>query len=171
MGFRTLALFQIFLALGWEHVRPNMLTLNMEEAAQKLRYPNISPTPPKIKWRNYYSSEDIENIRKIIFTFNYVNPKLLLIASSWAESLSNRPILAVSNPEGFIPPGILPGLPKIQLVGINQAPPLLRSLLLDIVKKHHAFDAASDFRALANFPAFLGTSWKYLRPYVGTKEI
>jgi hypothetical protein len=42
--------------------------------------------------------------------------------------------------------------------------------LLDIAKVHQAYDVASDFRVLANYPDFLGESWNHLREYVGTDE-
>jgi hypothetical protein len=168
--FRTLGLYKKFLAIGWSQVRPSMLTTNMEQAAEKLRYPEISVTPPNINWLNRYDPATIEKIRRTIFTFNYVNTKLLLIASAWAESLGNRPVLGGKKPQGFIAPGIIPGLPSIHLVDINDAPIPIRDLLLDIAGKHHTMDVASDFRALAHYPDFLNTAWFYLREYVGSKE-
>jgi hypothetical protein len=168
--FRTLGLYERFLAIGWDQVKPNMLTVNMEQAAEDLRYPDLSLEVPHINWSEHYSEEQLEMIRRIVFTFNYVNTKLLLIASAWAESLSNRPILGKQNLKGYIEPGIIPGLPKVDLVQVNQAPPAIQDLLLDIAKKHHAFDVASDFRTLAHFPDFLSISWQGLAPYVGSEE-
>jgi hypothetical protein len=168
--FRTLGLYKDFLALGWEQVRPNMLTVEMEQAANQLRYPAIGIQSPKVNWERYYDKSTIERIKKIIFTFNYVNPKLLLIASAWSESLGNRPIVGKGIAKGYIEPGIFPDLPQIDLVRIHNAKPPVKALLRDIIQKHHAFDAASDFRALAQYPEFLHSSWNYLRPYVGTDE-
>jgi hypothetical protein len=88
--FRTTALYEPFLFIGWNQVRPNMLTLNMERAAQNLRYPSLSVQIPQINWSKYYDLYTIDRIKRVIFTFNYVNTKLLLIASAWSESLSNR---------------------------------------------------------------------------------
>jgi hypothetical protein len=168
--FRTLSLYDQFLIPAWEQVRPNMLTLNMEKAAEQLRYPAISWDIPTIRWQQYYSEQTINTLRQIIFTFNYVNTKLLLIASAWAESLSHRAILGSQPLEGYIQPGIIPELPKIDLVHICDAPIPLQHLLLDIAKKHHSYDVASDFRALANYPEFLSMSWKHLKDFVGTDE-
>jgi hypothetical protein len=120
--FRTLALYPDFLALAWKQVRPNMLTVNVEETAQMLRYPDISLNPPAIDWQQYYTTQAIEKISHIVFTFNYVNTKLLLIASAWAESLGGRPIMGDLEVQGFINPGIIPTLPLIKLIRIYNAP-------------------------------------------------
>jgi hypothetical protein len=168
--FRTLSLYDQFLVLGWKQVRPNMLTLNMEKAAEELRYPAIPWEIPTIRWQQYYSEQTINTIRMVVFTFNYVNTKLLLIASAWAESLSHRAIQGKQPLEGYIHPGIIPGLPKIDLVHICDAPIPLQHLLLDIAKQHHTYDVASDFRALANYPEFLSMSWKHLKDFLGTDE-
>jgi hypothetical protein len=168
--FRTLSLYDRFLVLAWKQVRPNMLTLNMEKASEQLRYPIISWDIPTIRWENYYSQQTIDTLRKVIFTFNYVNTKLLLIASAWVECLSNRPIQGNKPLEGYIEPGIIPSLPKIDLVHICEAPIPVQHLLLDIAKKHHSFDVASEFRALANYPEFLSISWNHLKKLVGTEE-
>ncbi|MBT2756779.1 hypothetical protein J7E71_12520 [Mesobacillus foraminis] len=168
--FRTLGLYRDFLDIAWGQVRPNMLTVDMEKAAGKLRFPNLyTRTQPHKEWKHIYDEHTIEKIRKIIFTFNYVNPKLLLIASAWAESLSGRTILGKTYLKGFIEPGIIAGLPEINLVKIPQLPPL-QGLLEEIMEKHHAFDLASDFRALVNYPEFLSMSWNYLKPHVGSDE-
>ncbi|GEL76876.1 halocarboxylic acid dehydrogenase DehI family protein [Tenuibacillus multivorans] len=168
--FRTTALYEKFLTIAWNQVRPNMLTVNMEKAAQMLRYPSLSVNSPKIDWGKLYDYEDMIKIKRILFTFNYVNPKLLLIASAWLESLANRPIKGSNKKEGFIIPGVFPSLPQIELMRIPDAPPDVMNLLLDIAEKHQSFDVASDFRALAYYPKFLGVSWEYLKNYVGSDE-
>lgn len=168
--FRVLALYTDFLAIAWQQVRSNMLTVNMEEAAQVLRYPDISLAPPKIDWQRYYAKGAMEEINNIVFTFNYVNTKLLLIASAWAESLSSRPITGDLAVRGFINPGVIPTLPPIKLMRICDASPPVRHLLLDIAERHNAMDVASDFRALANYPGFLSLGWRHLRSYVGSAE-
>lgn len=168
--FRTLAHYDQFLALAWKQVRPNMLTVNMERAAKELRYPKLSVQVPKIDWSKYYNQQTLETIRKIIYTFNIVNPKLLLIASAWEEALANRPNSGNTPVQGTIEPGIPSSLPPIKLVHIPEAPPPVRNVLLDIARKHQAYDAASDYRALANYPQYLTVAWSHLRPYVGSNE-
>jgi hypothetical protein len=168
--FRTLAFYERFFTIGWEQVRLNMLTTNVEEFAAELRYPEINVEIPGVNWSAYYDKKTIEFLRKTIFTFNYVNTKLLLIASAWAESLSSRPILGKEPVYGFIHAGVIPSLPKIHLVSVENAALPIQKLLLDIAKKHHAFDVASDFRALANFPRFLEIGWRSLSDYVGSDE-
>ncbi|WP_026701002.1 halocarboxylic acid dehydrogenase DehI family protein [Salibacterium aidingense] len=168
--FRTLALYEPFLSMGWQQIRPNMLTINMEQAAETLRYPNISMELPDIRWENYYSTADIKRIRETVYTFNYVNPKLLLIASAWIESLSYRPVAGKGKVEGFIPPGVLTSLPDITLIQIPSASKQVQMLLHNIATAHHGYEAASDFRALARYPYFLATSWNYLRPNVESNE-
>lgn len=168
--FRTVAWYENFFAIAWNQVRPNMLTGNMERAAQMLRYPNLSVNLPNLDWSKTYDEQTINRIKNIIFTFNYVNPKLLLIASAWSESLANRPNKGVNKIEGFIQPGVIPSLPQIDLMHVKDAPTEIKDLLLDIAEKHHSLDVASDFRALAFYPEFLGTSWKFMREYVGTDK-
>lgn len=168
--FRATALYESFLDIGWSQVRSNMLTANMEKAAQHLRYPALSVQTPKINWSMHDDTQTLETIRRIIFIFNYVNAKLLLIASAWSESLSNRSVSGGNAIEGYIQPGIMPHLPDINLVHIPDAPVEIGNLLLDIAKVHQSIDVASDFRALANYPEFLSSSWYYLRDYVGTDE-
>jgi hypothetical protein len=168
--FRTTALYEAFFVLGWNQVRPNLLTVNVERAAHQLRHPSLDIHIPKINWHKYYDAKTIETIQRIIYTFNYVNTKLLLIASAWSESLAHRTILGGNTVEGYIQPGVIPELPKIQLVHIPNAPKETRQLLLDIARVHQTYDVASDYRALANYPNFLAESWNYLREYVGTDE-
>lgn len=168
--FRTLALYETFLGTAWSQVRPNMLTVEMEKATADLRYPDISVKVPRVNWESMYDLKTIEQIKRIVFTFNYVNPKLLLIVSAWAESLGNRQIHGKQGYSRLINPGVIPGLQDIQLVKVNHTTPGIRKLLLDIVKEHHGYDAASDYRALAIYPHFLAKSWHTLKPYVGSLE-
>ncbi|SFB21413.1 Halocarboxylic acid dehydrogenase DehI [Lentibacillus halodurans] len=168
--FRTLALYETFLGTAWTQVRSNMLTVDMENAAENLRYPDISVKAPDINWGAIYDLQTIEQIKSVIITFNYVNPKLLLIASAWAESLGNRPIQGTQRCDGYIAPGVFQGLEDIRLVDICRTAPDVQSLLLDITKKHRAYDAASDYRALAHYPMFLARSWESLKQYVGSDE-
>jgi hypothetical protein len=168
--FRTLAHYERFLQVAWTEVRPNMLTFNMEEAASDLRYPQTSFHPPKIEWERYYTTETIERIQKTIFTFNYVNTKLLLITTAWEESLGHRPILGSKENKGFITPGIIKELPPVHLVNIPEASVSVQQLLFDIIHKKKGYDAASDYRALAKFPTFLNISWSYIKPHIGSNE-
>lgn len=168
--FRTTALYEDFLSMAWREVRPNMLTCEMEKAAETLRYPAIPKNIPSLNWNEFYSRSEIKHIRKIIFTFNYVNTKLLLIAAAWYESLSNRQILPKNKKIEFIEPGIIPILPEIHLINMKEASQPLKYLYKDIIDKHQSLDISSDFRALANYPYFLESSWSYLRNYVGTNN-
>jgi hypothetical protein len=168
--FRTLAYYDQFLRIGWSQVRANMLTINMEEAAKVLRYPTTSFKAPNIEWEKYYQKETIDTIRKIIFTFNYVNTKLLLITTAWEESLGYRPILGGKVNNGFIQPGIITDLPSFQLINIPVAPSSIQHLLMDIMNKKKGYDVASDYRALACFPTFLEITWTHMRNYIGTND-
>lgn len=168
--FRTLAWYERFLTVGWKQVRSNMLTFEGKRAAEALRYPDLGVPVPKVDWFRYYEKSTLDRLQATVVTFNYVNPKLLLIASAWAESLGDRPNSGKSKVKGTIQPGILPDLPPIHLIQIPEAPPPIRSLLLDIAKKHHHYEASSDYRALAHYPQFLRLSWEYLSDYIGTEE-
>jgi hypothetical protein len=168
--FRTMAFYDKFLAVGWHQVRANMLTLRMEEAAESLRHPKVSASHPKVNWSEIYDAITLEKIRRIVFAFNYVNPKLLLIVSAWAESLGGRIISGSGPAREYMTPGIYPGLPPVELVSTDQAPVNIKYILMDIIEKHHVLDAASDFRALAKYPEFLSITWNSLRPFVGTDE-
>lgn len=168
--FRTLAFYEQFLHIAWQQVRPNMLTHNAEQAAAELRYPKMSFKAKAVSWEKYYGKGEIETIRKTIFTFNYVNTKLLLITTAWEESLGYRPISGGKQMEGWVEPGIMKGLPTIKLVHIPLAEPHIQRLLLDIKDKKNGYDVASDYRALAHFPNFLGNTWSNIRNYIGTDE-
>lgn len=168
--FRTAALYESFLQIAWKQVRPNMLTTNVKKAAEMLRYPALHVQVPHVDWSYYYREPTLARIRSTLFIFNEMNAKLLLIASAWAESLSNRSNPGGQQVNGTVKPGMLPGLSSVDLIHIPDAPPPVRSLLLDIAEQHHHPDVASDFRALAHYPQFLRTSWIHLRRFVGTSE-
>lgn len=168
--FRTLATYERFLTEGWKQVRPNMLTFEGKRAAEALRCPNLRVEVPHVDWYRYYEKATLDRIRETVFTFNYVNPKLLLIASAWAESLGNRPNSGYPKVQGTIQPGVLPELPPIDLIQISEAPQPIRTLLLDIARKHHHYEPSSDYRALARYPQFLRLGWQYLKDYVGSEE-
>lgn len=165
--FRTLAWYDTFLEMAWNQMVLNLLT---EEKAQSLRTLKFNYQIPNIDWKEYYSIDEIQLLSRIVETFNYVNPKLLIIATAWKEALSNRIIKGTGELSQIIPPGISSQFPPIHLVDMNRIPMDLFDLLEDIIKTHHTFDAASDFRTLANFPTFLKISWSYLKPFVGTDE-
>lgn len=94
----------------------------------------------------------------------------MLIVSTWAESLSNRPIIGRKPAKGFITPGVWKNLSPIKFVNVQDASSAIQDIFSDIMEKHRAFDVASDFRALAKYPMFLSDSWNQLRNYVGTEE-
>ncbi|QDP41994.1 halocarboxylic acid dehydrogenase DehI family protein [Radiobacillus deserti] len=164
--FRALAHYPTFLELAWEQVRPNMLSVNMEQSASRLQYPGISSVIPILPWSQTYPTYILEQIRGTVDIFRYVNPKLLLITSAWIEALSNRPIKGSGKQIGYIEPGINPMFPRIDLLHPIEADVPLQALLFDIAKTHQAMDVASDFRALARYPAFLKETWHYLKPFV-----
>ncbi|MDC3414392.1 halocarboxylic acid dehydrogenase DehI family protein [Terrihalobacillus insolitus] len=168
--FRTLANYPEFLEIAWNQVRPNMLTVNMEEAAKHLRYPNISAQVPDLNWNNYDDRKIQQQIEAILTVFNYVNPKLLLIASAWEEALSDRPIVPKKKSNGFLAPGIIQGFPSIELVHIPHVDPYMKDLLKDVAQAHHTYDVASDYRTLAKFPHFLGGIWPSLKTYIQGNE-
>lgn len=168
--FRALANYPEFLRYAWDEVRPNMLTINMETAANELRYPAINTQVPPYTLAQDYDPQMIETIRKILSTFQYVNPKLLLIANAWAEALADRPISPQKGNLGFIEPGVFRHAIPIQLVHIPSSPLYLKQLFYDIAKVHHAYDVASDYRALAVYPRFLETTWHSLKDYLASDE-
>ncbi|WP_239589237.1 halocarboxylic acid dehydrogenase DehI family protein [Metabacillus crassostreae] len=157
------------MSYAWQQVRPNMLTTNVEAVSNELRFPSITCVSTYDFTKNY-PIETLNKIKRILSVFHYVNPKLLLIASAWVESISTRPILGKSNVTGMIKQGVIEGMPQISLVHIPDAPYKTQQLLLDIAKEHHSFDVASDFRALANYPQSLEISWMHLKPYIRGDE-
>ncbi|WP_174727882.1 halocarboxylic acid dehydrogenase DehI family protein [Mesobacillus harenae] len=168
--FRALAHYPQFLAYAWEQVRPNMLTVNMESASQLLRAPNIDTSIPKIDFSRDYGQQTLQSIKNILAVFRYVNPKLLLIASTWGESLGNRPIIPQKESFGMISPGVYEEMPSIELIHVPNAPLYLKALFYDIAKEHHSYDVASDYRALARYPRFLEIVWSYLKVYIKSDE-
>jgi hypothetical protein len=168
--FRTAALYENFLIQGWNQIRPSMLTQNMEKASGDLRQFTLSFPTPNQNWQLYYDALTIEAIKKTIFTFNYVNTKLLLIASAWSESLAHRKVKGGTPITGYVEPGIIPDLPPIHLLNVGSAPQNMKNLLLDIARVHRTYDVASDYRALAKYPMFLTEVWKHLRGHVVSNE-
>lgn len=168
--FRALAHYPEFLTYAWQQIRPNMLTVNMESASNRLRFPNIRTQVPAFDFTNAYNPQTLQHIKNVIAAFQYVNPKLLLIASAWSEGLGNRPIIPQKENLGQIEPGVFKSMPHIELIHIPSAPFYLKQLLLDIAREHHSYDVASDFRALARYPQFLEVAWHYLKPYIGNDE-
>jgi len=169
--FRALANYPEFLKMAWTEVRESFLTINMEKTANSIRYPQISlPIQPFHKGQFHLDPSMIHQIKKEIFIFQYVNPKLSIIASAWAESLGYRPIDGGKKVWGFISPGIEINLPKVQMVKWSEASPAVQKLYLSIMKKHHAFDIASDYRVYAKYPEFLESIWSQLKKYVGTED-
>ncbi|WP_240050785.1 halocarboxylic acid dehydrogenase DehI family protein [Metabacillus litoralis] len=167
--FRALAHYPEFLSYAWQQVRPNMLAINVEAASNELRFLNITNIS-RYDFTKKYPLVTLNKIKKMLSVFHYVNPKLVLIASAWVESISNRPIIGKSNVTGMIQPGVIKGMPQINLVHIPDAPYDTQQILLDIAKEHHSFDVASDFRALANYPQFLSVSWMHLKTYIRGDE-
>ena len=168
--FRTLALYEPFLEMAWSEVRPNCLTIEGKRAADALRHPKLTLEVPTINWSSYYNKQSLDVIRGLVEVFSIVNPKLLLIASAWSEAFANRPNQGKDQIIGTINPGVPAHLPKMRLMEVSEAPPSTRRLMLDIAEKHQTLDVASDFRALAQYPQFLGISWSLLKPYVGSPE-
>lgn len=168
--FRTLACHEPFLSLGWRQVRSNLLTFEGKKAAEGLRYPPLNVQVPHVNWTRYYEKSTLERIRATVSAFNYVNPKLLLIASAWAESLGNRPNKGDGEVRGTIKPGISEEMPSIELVQMPEAPPPIQTLLKDITEKHHHYEVADDFRALSRYPQFLRLSWQHLQEYRQSEE-
>ncbi|EDL66117.1 halocarboxylic acid dehydrogenase DehI family protein [Bacillus sp. SG-1] len=168
--FRTTAFYETFLTMAWHQVRPSMLTYKMEREAENLRNPTIEFEVPTFYLSNYYSIAEAKNLIKTIDIFNYVNPKLLLICSAWAESLAGRSISGGTSTVGAISPGVWPGLPEIEMVKIEETSYKNQQLLLDIAKTHQSYDAASDFRALAKYLEFLSEGWRCLKTYANTEE-
>ncbi len=168
--FRALAQYEKFLYTGWQQVRSSMLTMSAERAAASLREPSLSFVPERYDWASIMGMERLKKVEKIVFTFNYVNPKLLLIALAWQESLGYRPIKGVALSGGLIEPGILPGLPSIRLIDFPEADSRQKELLWDIMTVKHSYDIASDYRALALYPEFLQPVWSGMKEYVSSDE-
>ncbi|WP_308302643.1 halocarboxylic acid dehydrogenase DehI family protein [Bacillus sp. UMB0728] len=168
--FRALAHYEKFLYTGWQQVRPSMLTIHAERAAEGLREPGLSFVPERYNWERILGMERLKRVEKIVFTFNYVNPKLLLIALAWQESLGYRPIKGGALPSGLIEPGILPGLPSIRLIDFPEADRRQRDILWDIMTAKHSYDTASDYRALVLYPEFLQPVWYGMKEYVSSEE-
>lgn len=168
--FRALANYPEFLTYAWQQVRPNMLTINMELAASQLRFPTISTIIPTYDFQKDYHPQTLQHIKNVVSTFQYVNPKLLLIASAWSESLGNRPVVPQKKNLGQIQPGVSPNWAHIELIHIPMSPYYIKKLLLDIAQEHQSYDVSSDFRALANYPRFLEVTWHFLKSYIETDE-
>lgn len=77
--FRALANYPEFLAQAWEQVRPSMLSVDMEHAANRLRHPYISFPVYPVNLLGKYDLSTIKQIREELFVFRYVNPSFCLL--------------------------------------------------------------------------------------------
>lgn len=163
-GCRVLATFPGYLPLAWRRSAEALITRYAEQAADELRERsllNIGPLP-NLKERLYaagFDDGEIEKVRRVLYAFNYGNPKYLLLITALSESMQMRPVggaevsseLRASIPKGH-PKGMDPLLP---LVDATKASTEVQGLLKRVADLHYHHGPASDFQALANWPKVL----------------
>ncbi|HET7628707.1 MAG TPA: halocarboxylic acid dehydrogenase DehI family protein [Bacillales bacterium] len=168
--FTVLKGYDQFLAVGWREVRQNLLTYEWKRGSDRLRHPEIDANIPVIDWGTYYKRPVIAKIRSVVDTFNFVNPKLLLLTTAWYESLAGRGARGTGKTKGTIKPGFVKNTGELENVDLLDVPEPIRSLLEEIASRHGHHQPAVDYRALSRFPQFLRTCWVHLRDYVPSRN-
>ncbi|WP_223067384.1 halocarboxylic acid dehydrogenase DehI family protein [Paenibacillus caui] len=172
--FRLLEPFTEFLEKAWVQIRPSLLSDEAEEAAWLLRSQTLALAPPLINWRSLYSPGAFETLRNIVNASCELNPKLLLMVSSWLEVLNGRPLLGNGNEASHFSNAVKPG-GKLATATYDDSSlyenALSTRLLLDeIAREHRHLIVPEDYRILAAYPEFLRIHWGYLKPHIKSEE-
>lgn len=115
--------------------------------------------------------KDMEHLRSFNDTIHYVLPKLLLIATAWADGSAEHPVRErVSTSSLTIPFGVAEGTAKAELIKLEQAGGRMHALLEQVKQRHGDPVASSYYRGLANWPDFLEAAWKAIAPRVNSAE-
>lgn len=163
-GCRVFATFPSYLPLAWKRSADTFGTFYFEQAADELRErallgigpsTDLQPRLRAIGW----DDEGIEALRQVLKTFNYGNPKYLLLLTAWSERLQMRAAGGSPVPEELcrkvdkgLPEGMGPPLP---LVDPDDAPDDVQALLKSVADLHAHLGPASEFQVLARWPDLL----------------
>lgn len=163
-GCRVLATFPGYLPLAWRRSADSFITRYVEQAADELRERSLlGVTPlPNLKRRLLdagLTETEIDKVRRVLYAFNYGNPKYLLLITAWSESLQMRPVggrQVSAEYRTSVPKGHPPGMDRLlPLVDANHATAEVQALLKKVADLHYHHGPASDFQALANWPRVL----------------
>ncbi len=162
------------LPLLWTTAHPNLQTIDFENKSDSLRVQAVEeiaydvevPVQESRMRALNLSAGDLENIRRELDVFHYVNPKLLLHCALLKRALGFLGYRGTGQPLGQIEPGVPPDMPKeIVMVDPQSADPELRSLFVEIRERLRLPAVNSDYRALAKWPDYLRLAWMDLRQY------
>ena len=177
--YRLLASYPAYLAAAWEQIGPNLASRYLEREAERLRaLAALEVGPAGAQFRRDLSAlglspDDLAPIRAVVDLFNYANPKNLLAVTALQLAFEGRAIPGSGDPEAGqpVPDDPLPAV-EVRLLDARSATPDVQAILAEILAVHETGGAMpSVYRALANRPAFLRSSWDALRPFVVGPEL
>jgi hypothetical protein len=121
--FRVLANYSSYLVSTWREFGPYLRTMEIERAADELRFTALLEPVPDCSSVNWAVLGDLSKIRPFTDTIHYILPKLLLVATSFHKGFQQetRPPSVVTGIAEEIPPGIAPGTVSIPMVNPAEA--------------------------------------------------
>ncbi len=175
--FQGYATYPALLRLAWDELQPNVVTGAFRGDSRVLRG-HAAQAMERIYRPGYEVKEvrawgaDPEQIRELLDTFNYGNPKLLLCATAIARGLEGRP----GGATGELAPAPVPPEEaairrrNIEMVDAQSPPADVASAFEDIKRTLNLPLVNSDYRALARWPEYLRRAWQDLKPVIGSGE-
>ncbi len=173
-AIRVISQFPAFVPSAWAALKPNITTRYAEDTADMIRAASILPGPPPPDPRPHlralgWNDEQIDAVRNALDGLNYGNPKYLVLITAWNEAWHGRNAGGRSGPLSgrdaeLLPYGLPAGVDKFHLVDPDTAPPDVQR---DMARARDAFlhhGPASDYRVLANWPAYLKLAVDTLEP-------
>jgi hypothetical protein len=166
--FRAFAKYPRFLRLGWDFLKPNLLTQDFFDKTEVIRRQSqalvrerlgVGDVRAVLRLRG--SSDDaLRDIRAVLDFFLYCDPFLLLIASSLQSSLAGRPLRG--KPWAHLLPHHMnpTRFQDIKLVEREQASPAVQAVYAELMAAHGLPFVPSDYRALGRWPDFLAVAWE-----------
>lgn len=175
--FRTLANEPDYFRAAWAGVRPVARTRDFEQAADALRSQALvepRPEAPGVVWSTLGEADQARAFTRSIL---YVLPKLLLVATAFAEALdaasgaSDAPEAPASpaGPRGDrLPYGVPEDRVQVPMVAPERADEKVKALFEAIKQQHGHPGVASYFRSLAQWPDLLEAVWERIAPQVNS---
>ncbi|MGH2448483.1 MAG: halocarboxylic acid dehydrogenase DehI family protein [Chloroflexota bacterium] len=168
--FRLLAAHPDFLETGWVELKPNAQTVFFEQQADAIRAVAVDA----VAGLGQAPAAPDDEARKVLAVFHYINPKLLLaVGALRAATRGQQPKLSVlsADQKRQITPGIPSGAPaRIELVDATNAVPPLSVVFADIQTSLGVDVINTDYRALANWPAYFEQAWAAVKAILDEPE-
>ncbi|QEG41686.1 halocarboxylic acid dehydrogenase DehI family protein [Roseimaritima ulvae] len=176
--FRTWAGHKNLLPVLWDSLRPNCETQIFESLADEIRHqaaeaalslPPIHPTAAA-----KLGESQLFQLNKALQLYHFVNPKLLLFASTVRLALAGELPPAADTPPTESLLRVQRGVPDdmypMTMVEEKAEDKTTRELFDDIQQTLNLDSINSDYRTMALWPNYLQAMWKELKPTISTAE-